>query len=639
MSAGRVILFGVLAGSLACGGPSNPLGRSTPGATDTTATPDDDATNASATPELTHSTGGRSWTVLVYMVADNDLEPYAIDDLQEMMQVGSGEDFNLVVEIDRATGYSAAAVGGIPNFTSVKRLAVNAGSLTEISDLGELNMGDPRNLASFITWGVNAYPADKLALVLWDHGSAWPGFAADMASSYDALTLAELQSGIADGLEDTDHDRFTLVGFDACLMGSFETAIALRGSAEYLLASEELEPGHGWDYAALADIKDDPTRDAIALADNIITGFRAQALAQGTSASITLSLVDLYTLKAIERALQALTAKYATNLATAFGRARGQVLEFGREATAQDSAGMVDLGQVMLAIAELGSIDEPDAVYDAVHDSVMTQTRGSAMANATGLSVYWPTTGLYKSDYGSVPGIAAWRDLLAKVLDASSVSGTAPVFMSSTAAVSSQSGYLRFSAQLQSGTETNVTDEGMYYGLTIGSDTYLLGDTYGQLTGSGTVIADWDRTVLVVSQGAKQDYAYYSFQHGDNGTTVASVPFGYAASSTAPLETALLVAVYDGSGNLLQQTLYLATAAGYGQLTPTSGSELYPVYGVVTSNGIEWIASETTLNPQQALSFDFAPLSTSAANRSAYVLLYAQDYAGSSANATWGGKL
>ncbi|MBC7795017.1 MAG: hypothetical protein H7Z43_15030, partial [Clostridia bacterium] len=537
-------------------------------------------------------------------------------------------------------GYSSESVGGIPNWTTTKRFLVIDGLLSELDDLGELNMGDPKNLSDFIAWGLSAYPADNLALVLWDHGSGWVGFAADMSASYDGLTQAELKTGIADGLEQAGRDRFTVVGFDACLMGSLETALVLRDHAEYLLGSEELEPGHGWDYTAFSGARDDPAQDVITLADAIVTGFRGQALVEGTSATITLAMIDLYALKAVERALIAVQGMYASGtIAAAFGRARGDTREFGREPTAQSSANMVDLADVMVAIADATQADEPRKVAEAVHHVIMTQTRGSATSAANGLSVYWPPAVLYDQEYATIPGIDAWRDLLAMIVLVDTGGSSGLAFVSGTAAAISQSAYVRFSGQLVEGTSANVTDEGMYYGFTVGGETYVLGDSFGQLTSSGQVIADWNRNVMIVSQGATRDFAYYSYQPGDNGTTVATMPFGYAASSTAPIDTALLVAIYNASGGLVQQMLYLSTAAGYGQLTPASGSQLFPVYGHMTSTGLEFLASETLLNPQQPLNFTFETLSTSAVNRNAFVLLYAQDYAGHSANASWMGKL
>ena len=41
---------------------------------------------------------------------------------------------------------------------------------------------------------------------------------------------------------------FDFIGFDTCLMGTVENALMLTAHADYLIASEETEPGLGWYY-------------------------------------------------------------------------------------------------------------------------------------------------------------------------------------------------------------------------------------------------------------------------------------------------------------------------------------------------------------------------------------------------------
>jgi hypothetical protein len=45
------------------------------------------------------------WTVMVYMAADNNLEPAALMDLNEMEGVGSSSNVNIVAEVDRSAEY------------------------------------------------------------------------------------------------------------------------------------------------------------------------------------------------------------------------------------------------------------------------------------------------------------------------------------------------------------------------------------------------------------------------------------------------------------------------------------------------------------------------------------------------------
>ncbi|MEW6681018.1 MAG: S8 family serine peptidase, partial [bacterium] len=118
-------------------------------------------------------TSTKTWTFMVYLDADNDLESAAIDDFLEMSSIGSNDDINIVVQMDRINGYNSS----YGNWTGTKRFYITK-NMTPIpenaySDIGEANMGDPDTLKNFINWAKSSYPAENYALVLWDHGSGW----------------------------------------------------------------------------------------------------------------------------------------------------------------------------------------------------------------------------------------------------------------------------------------------------------------------------------------------------------------------------------------------------------------------------------------------------------------------------------
>src|SRR5690606_34710951 len=135
-----------------------------------------------------------------------------------------------------------------------------------------------------LAWTVDQFPADKYALIVSDHGASWPGIGGDESHDEDHLTLAEIADGIAAGLDAVGLDRLDLLGFDACLMATHEVAVAMAPVAERLLASQELEPGHGWDYRALEAAVGGSTTDALGVA--LIDAFAEQARDEGTETEI-----------------------------------------------------------------------------------------------------------------------------------------------------------------------------------------------------------------------------------------------------------------------------------------------------------------------------------------------------------------
>jgi hypothetical protein len=101
------------------------------------------------------------WTFMVFIAGDNNLDPAALKDIAEMAKVGSSDDLNIIVQLDRA------------NDRKTRRFYITQGGgyrkdCVEIFD--ETNTGDPQVLEDFILWGIEKYPASRYALVIWNHG-------------------------------------------------------------------------------------------------------------------------------------------------------------------------------------------------------------------------------------------------------------------------------------------------------------------------------------------------------------------------------------------------------------------------------------------------------------------------------------
>lgn len=231
------------------------------------------------------------WTIMVYMVADNNLEGAAIDDMNEMELVGSSEDVNIVVQVDRHPGYDVSD----GDWTTTRRYLIEYDQYESDSinspytDIGEINMGDPFELTDFVEWSRYYYPAERYFLVIWNHGGGWlrvppEGLTAtNLAEGSYSSVVGEFghsdgtsvmshslppvpfgSTGFKDiGPDETDGDRLfnfeirnallaspklDIIGFDACLMGMIEVGFELRDCAQYMIASEEEEPWDGWPY-------------------------------------------------------------------------------------------------------------------------------------------------------------------------------------------------------------------------------------------------------------------------------------------------------------------------------------------------------------------------------------------------------
>jgi hypothetical protein len=89
---------------------------------------------------------------------------------------------------------------------------------------------------------------------------------------------------IKQGLAEARLDKFDILGFDACLMAAFEAVAKFSKYCDYYLASEELEPGHGWDWNALSVLQSanvSPLTLASSIADGFLQHVRALSSFEG----------------------------------------------------------------------------------------------------------------------------------------------------------------------------------------------------------------------------------------------------------------------------------------------------------------------------------------------------------------------
>lgn len=581
---------------------------------------------------------GTSWTVLVYMVADNNLEPFGLQDLEEMTRAGDSEDFRIVVQSDRAAEYVDDGVVNLPDWQTTKRLLVRTGDIEELDDLGELNMGDPDVLSDFIAWGVDAYPADRYAVVFWDHGNGWTGFGGDESTAdHDSLAVREIQQGLADGLSRAGLDYVDVIGFDACLMATFEVALALRPMGNYLLASEELEPGHGWDWESFSVLRDDPTSDPVKLGMTVIDGYRAHAVASRTAADVTLSLTDLQELDELEDAVAELAGQLGGELATVashIGRQRQSALRFSDAPDPGQATNLVDLGDLAARMAQGYAPAQATSarIIDALDAAVVARMAGPLRADARGLSIYFPPQRkYYDPGYDALAEVASWRAFLQGYYDmGESGSFIPPTFTNVDGLADAElldEGVAIYGDLAPDGA-ANVAEATVGYGVSdeIAGLVYLLGDEPANYTAT-FVDGFWDYTALTMTQDASFSYLYTSIEVTDTGDISLTIPFAYQSPGAPELDYALLVYILAPDFSVLQETYYLVTAAGPGELTPEPGSTLTPLVLVLDLDGnLEWdFATDGSFDPTAGFDLAFTELP---AGVIAYVELMVADFAG-----------
>src|SRR5579871_6450345 len=209
-------LFGVL-GSAFCGctNGTGPASTTTTGKFVTSGTTPFVNTNNSsraACQANTHVSGRARWTVLVYLNAASNLQPDSLINVAQMASVGSNANLNIIVQWKQTATqnfFTGVSLNTTPSFIGTRRYKISKHSqadlnkiappnvntnpsvvgdttvldpdrladppanINSINDAGNTtaDMGDYHTLADFVQWGTKNYPADYIALVIWDHGS------------------------------------------------------------------------------------------------------------------------------------------------------------------------------------------------------------------------------------------------------------------------------------------------------------------------------------------------------------------------------------------------------------------------------------------------------------------------------------
>ncbi|HQF99745.1 MAG TPA: clostripain-related cysteine peptidase, partial [Clostridia bacterium] len=232
------------------------------------------------------------------------------------------------------------------------------------------NFGDSKTLSEFIEFGVERYPADKYGLILWNHGAgSVKGVCFDANFGYDGLTLSEIKEAL-ESTKEIIGKKFEFIGLDACLMATYDMACIIEPYADYMIASQEIEPSSGWDYKRLISNLGKETFYADVL--------NSYAEKQAQKNIYTLSAVKLSELSKAEAVIDELINQINCDLSYV-GVAIEEGKEFGVKGISR-STNLFDLG----LLAESLGIE-----YD--FSDFIINVNGNAHSTATGISIYFPT--------------------------------------------------------------------------------------------------------------------------------------------------------------------------------------------------------------------------------------------------------
>ncbi len=239
---------------------------------------------------------GTTWTIVAYMAGNNNLDysqninSFVIEDLQEMEQIGSNDDVQIISICSSLKNGADASIYHVEFFEDEVGDQISS---TELAAWGQKDMSDPETLKDFLEMALDDYPADRYMLLVDNHGAGWMGSCTDDPAGGSPMTIEEMK----DAIQDVDvlgwDNHFDLIVFHACLMASAEVAYGLRDVGDYMVACQFVMPMESilaselW----LQDMVDDPEIEPAALGTKIAQYVKQRADQRDDQTAM--SVVDL----------------------------------------------------------------------------------------------------------------------------------------------------------------------------------------------------------------------------------------------------------------------------------------------------------------------------------------------------------
>jgi hypothetical protein len=353
------------------------------------------------------SEAGRDFVLLIYMNGSNleSKSQLATKDIEEMLRsIAPNDDFAALMMMG---GTKTWHLDGIApqNIASdsITCSKVTRNGFQKLASFEGKSIGNPSTLTEFVDYGMREFPAERYGLVFWNHGSGSViGFGYDELHPDDAsLSPAEIRSGLQNSL--SGKRKLAFIGFDACLMATLETSAAVAPFADYMVASQELEPGEGWNYERVVGfLSRNPKAQGDEICKEIVASFvdyySGKEQEQVTLSAVDLSKIDglvenigkIFRIKQAELAGDSATADAGAYRQIAASRAKTK--SFGMPAFTCYGPDMADILDFCRNVSKAEDAALAAEIEKNISDAVIYSGKSKNLSREKicGLSVYFP---------------------------------------------------------------------------------------------------------------------------------------------------------------------------------------------------------------------------------------------------------
>lgn len=163
-------------------------------------------------------------TVLMYMCG-TDLQSDCVNDLYEMCAADIPDNVTVVVQAGGASQWDDSRLRA----NHINRFTIADYDFSDVEVCAWQSMGAQNTLEDYLTWATSTYPADRYMLIFWNHGGgSTSGVCFDETADYDGLTIHEINDALYNFTEANPDFHLDLIGFDACLMATYEAAAHMQ---------------------------------------------------------------------------------------------------------------------------------------------------------------------------------------------------------------------------------------------------------------------------------------------------------------------------------------------------------------------------------------------------------------------------
>lgn len=348
-----------------------------------------------------------TWLIYWYVCGADDLEGrdhVATCNIAEMQNVKLPRNINILIYAggtyaSETTNWHHPTLAAVNGEYSDGMYLYNADGLVKLTDSQAENMGDPNTLVHFLKYGEENFSADHKVIIFFNHGGQ-NGICYDdkfaqrdeknnivskSYLSYDALKNA---FGSVYGIA-PENPPFELVGFDACVTGSYELANSIADFSRYMVGSEPVS--FGWHYTSwLNALVNDPSMNGAQIGKAICNS-AMKSYSDALKLTNAFSVIDLTKMPELRAAYESYF-----NEALIRSEEEGFIGAFARAAQSRKADKYSDMYTDLGLLAKNTKAIMPDAsdkLLKAIDKAVVYNKHG-AYLKCRGLSTYYPYTSL-----------------------------------------------------------------------------------------------------------------------------------------------------------------------------------------------------------------------------------------------------